>query len=683
MDGSGLTQLLEALERIPDKADYLEAQRRVPFLVATESPPMRFLHRENFDPWAAAKRLVTYWKERKALFGERAFLPMNQTGKGALSAEDIIVLNTKFLVILPPDQDNRTILFYDRLRMVDGTLFLLESKLRTVFYWFQLASENPVSQSEGLVLMNSALQIKITTGNVAALQACLSILNHAMPVRLYSVHLVCQPQGRSRVELLIPGFMELLGKYVFWKSTTIHVADTKEELIGTLQKSGISRHSVPAGFGGSWTYDGIYEQWKPQRMRIEHERHEQFVEQSLERKLPPRPSVARATSRKDDEAQSSGKPFKETEGMRERALAELEDALELIPGTSKAALMEARQRMPDTVNKEADPIRFLRFENYNTWAAAQRLAAYWNTRKNVFGERAFLPMNQTGEGTLNSDDIALLNTGFVAFLPPDTNGCAVVCVNTSRRKNHSDDTRARVAFYTASVACENDMTQQEGCVILSVLNAPNLDQNLSRMVKFIFEAFPFKVHLNHIFHCPTHHPDKKRTYLQSYFLNNVVPLALKVVGKFVGKQTIIHVSNSTEELRQKLEVYGLAKESLPECMGGTWSYSQFPQWQDVRIRYEWDLPVGKGNKDSGVTYKYIVEQYCNLSEKDKVERRRKMNILNSRRKRERRKIEGAVLHEQVEELEERNGRLAAHNRHLEELLEQAKVEVAKIEHACE
>jgi hypothetical protein len=54
LDQPGLAQLHEALELILDKADYLEAQRRVPFLVATESPLIRFLRCENFDPSAAA-----------------------------------------------------------------------------------------------------------------------------------------------------------------------------------------------------------------------------------------------------------------------------------------------------------------------------------------------------------------------------------------------------------------------------------------------------------------------------------------------------------------------------------------------------------------------------------------------------------------------------------------------------
>jgi hypothetical protein len=56
-----------------------------------------------------------------------------------------------------------------------------------------------------------------------------------------------------------------------------------------------------------------------------------------------------------------------------------------------------------------------------------------------------------------------------------------------------------------------------------------------------------------------------------------------------------------------------------------------------------------------------------------------MNILNSRRKRERRKIEGTVLNEQVDELKGLNRSLAKQNRHLEDLIERAKAEVAKIE----
>jgi hypothetical protein len=235
-------------------------------------------------------------------------------------------------------------------------------------------------------------------------------------------------------------------------------------------------------------------------------------------------------------------------------------------------------------------------------------------------------------------------------------------------------------FYAVSIVCENDMTQNDGCVVLSVFSTPKLDQTTREITKFLFQAFPFKVHLNHVVNCPSQ--SVERTGLKTYFLHKLVPLLLKLVGSFVGEKTVIHVGDSAEDLRQNPEGYGLGKESLAKCMGGTWSYAAFPQWQDLRMRYEWDLPAGTGNKDSEITYEYTVEHYCILSEEDKVERKRRLNVLHSRRHRERQKIEATVLREQVEELKESNGSLATHNLHLEELIEQAKAEVAKMEKLC-
>jgi hypothetical protein len=90
---------------------------------------------------------------------------------------------------------------------------------------------------------------------------------------------------------------------------------------------------------------------------------------------------------------------------------------------------------------------------------------------------------------------------------------------------------------------------------------------------------------------------------------------------------------------------GLAKKKLPECMGVHGAVS-FHSVRDMCIRYRWVLPQA-GNRLKN-TCRYTVAQ-CNLSEQEKVEGTQN-GILNSRRKRERRKIEGTVLHEQVEEL---------------------------------
>jgi len=88
----------EALTEIPDaeKAAYLEVLRRAPHLIGIESNVLRFVRRDNYNAHDAARRLVMYWRVRIELFGERAFLPMIQTGSGALTQDDILILRWSY-----------------------------------------------------------------------------------------------------------------------------------------------------------------------------------------------------------------------------------------------------------------------------------------------------------------------------------------------------------------------------------------------------------------------------------------------------------------------------------------------------------------------------------------------------------------------------------------------------------
>jgi hypothetical protein len=108
----GYTDLKEALDQLPleMKAALVEALRKCPDLAETESDPILFLRREEFNGWAAAFRLALYWKMRKECFGERAFLAVTVTdGSCALSVDDINLLRTGFRVVLPDDQQGRPV----------------------------------------------------------------------------------------------------------------------------------------------------------------------------------------------------------------------------------------------------------------------------------------------------------------------------------------------------------------------------------------------------------------------------------------------------------------------------------------------------------------------------------------------------------------------------------------------
>jgi hypothetical protein len=654
-----IVQMQEALELIPEKEAYLEAQRRVPFLVATESPPLRFLRHEDFDPSAAAKRLVYYWQQRKEIFGKRAFLPIDLTGNGALDAEDIIVVNTKFVALLPPDQDNRACFYYDRLPMKDGSLYSNESRSRAIFYWFQVLSESKAAQTDGVACLNVVPDNHFAESNRGNVMATLDLIQNAIPVRVHSAHMIFQPPvGRKRTftETIIPSAMQVLGTF-FWRAIKYHLADTKEEMCQKLQEHRFTKAGIPVSLGGSWEYDQV-EDWKLERKAIEKKHYEEFLAQGGSLPL--------------DQEREEAAAFQETESVKDKALSELEDALELISDESKAALMEARQRMPDTVNKEADPIRFLRLENYNTWAAARRLVTYWSTRKRLFGERAFLPMNQTGEGTLNRFDIAALCTGYIVFLPNDKCGRSVCYCDTSKIASHSAETRMRVAFYMVSIACENDMTQKDGVVFVHIFSHPKLDKTTRKIGHILHDALPAHTHLLHIVNGGEMR--SKKTYTEI-----LVPRLLKLVADILSQQTVVHIADSGAELGKKLERYDFAIKHLPKGLGGTWDYDKFAQWQDQRMRYEWEIPAGTGHKDSGYVLEYTVRPFSELTEEEKAERKRRMNVLHSRRKRERRKVEAEVFHDQVAELEQSNEALRADSRHLEELLEEATAMVARIE----
>lgn len=154
--------------------------------------------------------------------------------------------------------------------------------------------------------------------------------------------------------------------------------------------------------------------------------------------------------------------LEETDELRENSLEQMQQCLDGIPEGEKEVYLEACQVCPELVRTESAPIRFLRSENYQAevrmmlsvfvwmWEvcdtvhedavhalipvmlihsllqrAAQRLVKYWDYRKRVFDERAFLRM-QLDEGALYPEDESTLRWGHTEILPDDKNGRLVL-----------------------------------------------------------------------------------------------------------------------------------------------------------------------------------------------------------------------------------------------------------------
>ena len=251
------------------------------------------------------------------------------------------------------------------------------------------------------------------------------------------------------------------------------------------------------------------------------------------------------------------------------ARRELGAALELLSDAETAAYKEATKKVPHLVEIESPPIRFLRFENYNAWSAAKRLAAYWRHRKALFGERAFLPMTQTGEGALSQEDLEVLNTGYIAILPNDGDQFPVLCYDRSRldKENREAVTmqRLRCIFYIFSMVAENELAQRDGAISLCVLNSSFRMEDFPfgmQVEQLVSEALPLRRKRIHLVSSPPRSGKKK-------FVDTIFPQLVKFVGSLVtaGKM-ITHSGYSKEDTVKELERYGINKSGIPRSLGG-------------------------------------------------------------------------------------------------------------------
>jgi hypothetical protein len=131
-------------------------------------------------------------------------------------------------------------------------------------------------------------------------------------------------------------------------------------------------------------------------------------------------------------------------------VAWLEKALKSIPFPEKEAYLIAVKEAPRLVQLESDPELFLEREDGDADKAAIRLSLYWTTRKETFGERAYLPMTITGDGAMDAFDIEVVRSGFFAPLPDAAEGVQVFCFYRSRldgKRSVSIQSRKRCFYF--------------------------------------------------------------------------------------------------------------------------------------------------------------------------------------------------------------------------------------------
>ena len=322
-------------------------------------------------------------------------------------------------------------------------------------------------------------------------------------------------------------------------------------------------------------------------------------------------------------------------------------AMEKLPRTDTAAYFLAVAHAPMVVATDTPESRFLAVEDGDATKAATRLAAYWRSRREIFRDRALLPMEQTGRGTLDSKEIDMWKTAVLVNAPKDASGRSVLVFDVSRLKpSHSypsfDDVRLRLGFYVFSLAAENPLAQSVGVVaICLVTKAPRLSVH-RKLMKLIKESLPIRSIEFHAVILPSRGTLGRftQTILDFY------QLALEPLTRIAS----IHRGETDDDVLEELERSGFRRSGLPEWVGGTWSENDFHSGRERRL----DL-----------------ERQRYLSDAERATMRREADALRARKKRERARVETGLLQHQVSALKAENEALRTEGQRLELLVNYA------------
>ena len=123
-------------------------------------------------------------------------------------------------------------------------------------------------------------------------------------------------------------------------------------------------------------------------------------------------------------------------------------------------------------------------------------------------------------------------------------------------------------------------------------------------------------------------------------------------------------------MRSELVSFGLADAGLPSLIGGGWTYSNFVMWSEFRTRMEWQIPMGQSGGVDAYSFPGI-QQYDLLPDHQSAERKRRLSVIHSRRKRDRMLVDADLMRQQISSLEEVNKKLREEHARLDTLFSTA------------
>ena len=332
--------------------------------------------------------------------------------------------------------------------------------------------------------------------------------------------------------------------------------------------------------------------------------------------------------------------------------------------------MEGIQIAPDVVEKESFLDLYLRSNEYNFWKAASKICRYWHERKRIFGaDRCYRPLTLTGNGALTKEDVRVLSAGFPSILPRLSSGETVVLMDRRRwatvDANVPAKRRHRCLFYIAKKCCEQVIADNspDGVYVLLVnLLLPRFQKvdegSVSTAYDFLSQAFPGKPRVHLVCKPP-------KAAQQWYVVQNLISRYVKLVERGCDFGHIeLHLETEDGEIQRSLSEHNFTEGGIPFFAGGNWDYKSASLWTRKQAMIE------REQEQLDTVDKLRASAQRNPS--DPTERKRVLNAINSRKKRERRRREQENLHHEHEQLARENEKLKQDRSRLQSLLDTVK-----------
>lgn len=259
------------------------------------------------------------------------------------------------------------------------------------------------------------------------------------------------------------------------------------------------------------------------------------------------------------------------------------------------------------------------------------------------------------------------------MLPNDNAGRNVVVEDRSRMVENSGEAKLsmlRSIFYLLSLLSEDENSRDEGIVWLNIAVTPrvaDLWEDAAIQSLEILESFPVRIKAVHVLVCPPKAGKRKK-------IDEIVAFLLHIYMERFGRRAILSAGDDASNLKDKLQKFGLEEASLPLNAGGNWAYEGWMKLLRQRLREEQSRSSNAFAPAKAVAVTMnSTRDVATLpqTEEEKRERKRKLNVIHSRQKRERKRALMTRLEDECRELEGKNCALQADNTRLKHLLEQS------------